>query len=69
MKEQIVFNLDPQYIKVVAADREREAQNMRLVRQTKRARSEKGKTQGGRRRLISLRDPLKAYASLAGGSK
>ena len=40
MKEQIVFNLDAQYIKVVAADREREAQKMRLVRQTKQARSE-----------------------------
>ena len=55
-----MFNLDHQYIKVVMADREREAQRMRLVRQSKPSRSEKGKTEGERRRRISLRNPLKA---------
>ena len=55
-----MFNLDPQYIKVVAAERERETQNMRRARQTKRVQSKEGKIQRERRWRIRVRDPLKA---------
>jgi hypothetical protein len=54
-----VFNLDPQYIKAVAAEREREARETRLVRQAQ-AQSEDRTTRGGRRWRIRTRGPLKA---------
>ena len=63
MKEQIVFNLDPQLIKAIMADREREAQRTRLVldaRRAKQFRSGESKTEGRRRGRIRLRNPLKA---------
>ena len=63
MKEQIVIHFDHQYIKAVMADREREAQRSRLVREAKQARSEKRTIEGKRRWHVSLRDPLKALGT------
>jgi hypothetical protein len=54
------MHLDPYFIKAVMADREREAQRSRQARQAKRARNEKRKPESGRRRRLSLRNPLQA---------
>jgi hypothetical protein len=55
-----MFYQSPEYAKAVIADREREVQHMRLVRQAKQASSENKRTETSRRRRIRLRDPLKA---------
>lgn len=59
-KEQIVNHFDLNHIKAVMADREREAQKMRLARDARKVRSENGKAEVGRQRRFILRDPLKA---------
>jgi len=55
-----MFYQSPEYTRAVIADREREIQQMRLIRQAKRARSEARNAEPRRKRTIRLRRPVRA---------
>jgi hypothetical protein len=58
MKEQIVIH--PEYVDVVIADRHREAEQARLIRQVKQSNKAANAAKPRRRWFLRLRGPLEA---------